>query len=73
MNKGFKITNMRFDYGNPEEPKVHVSWNANFSGEDNISGQTALTMEEFSGVTTGIAGYATLVKAKVTAGFEGLE
>lgn len=73
MNKGFKITNMRFDYANPETPKVHVSWDARFSNEDNISGQTALTMEEFSGVTTGIAGYATLVKAKVTAGFEGLE
>lgn len=73
MNKAFKITNMRFDYGNLEKPKVHVSWDARFSNEDNVSGQTALTMEEFSGVTTGVTGYATLVKAKVTADFEGLE
>lgn len=63
---GFKITNMSFSYS---EMKVSISFDANFEGGDILSGNVGLTMEEFNANTTGLAGYANLVKEKLVKNF----
>lgn len=63
---GFKITNMSFDY---TEMKVKISFNANFESGDILSGNVGLTMDEFNGNTTGLTGYANLLKEKLVHNF----
>lgn len=63
---GFKITNMSFNYS---EMKVNINFDANFESGDILSGNVGLTMEEFNTNTTGLAGYANLVKEKLVKNF----
>lgn len=63
---GFKITNMSFNYS---EMKVNISFDANFEGGDILSGNVVLTMEEFNANTTGLTGYANLLKEKLVHNF----
>ncbi|MDT2686576.1 hypothetical protein [Enterococcus gallinarum] len=63
---GFKITNMSFNYS---EMKVNIQFNAEFESGDILSGNVGLTMEEFNANTTGLAGYANLVKEKLVKNF----
>lgn len=65
---GFKITNMSFNYGNEESGEkatIDIRFDARFEGANNISGLITLSEEEFNGNTTGLVGYANLVKEKL--------
>ena len=59
----FKITNMRFDYTDVENPQVEINWSVSLPS-NTLSGITKVSLDEFNGVT-GIVGYESLMKTKV--------